>query len=327
MLFKARQIQPQLVQWRREFHRYPELGFREKRTAARVAEILTGLGCQVRTGVGKTGVIGDLGPLDGSAEGRLVAIRSELDALPIVEANEVSYASETVGQMHACGHDSHMAMVLGAASLLAQGKLPGRVRFLFQPSEEVNDSEGVSGAPRMIADGGLEGVSMIIALHVEPATPVGQIRIAEGPFSGGVDSFFATIYGKGGHGAWPHETNDPILIAAHVILALNGIVSRRLDPFMPAVVSLGSIHAGRFENVIPDRVEISGTIRFMEPDIQKQIHGELERALKIANALGGDAELNIVAGNPPMINERQTTRLIQAVTAWRALDGLPGNGK
>ena len=153
-----------------------------------------------------------------------------MDALPIMEANRVSYASENPGFMHACGHDAHTAMALGAAALLAKERFPGTVRFLHQPAEEVNDEEGISGAPRMIAAGALDGMDLVIGLHVDPTTPVGDIRVAAGSCSGGVDSFFATINGRGGHGASPQEVVDPIHITGHVILALHGIVSRRLNP-------------------------------------------------------------------------------------------------
>ena len=260
ILDQTQAIETQLVQWRREFHRHPETGFREIWTASRITTILEELGYRVRTGVGKTGVVGELG------QGRpLVGIRADMDALPIMEANPVPYASEYPGFMHACGHDAHIAMALGAAALLAKEHFPGTVRFLYQPAEEVADEEGISGAPRMIADGVLDDMDLILALHVDPATPVGDIRVSSGSFSGGVDSFFATISGRGGHGARPQDVVDPIHIAGHVILALHGIVSRQLNPMTPAVVSVGRIHGGQAENVIPDQVELSGTIRFLEP--------------------------------------------------------------
>jgi len=307
MLEKARAIEPQLVAWRRLIHHHPELGFQEAHTAAWAAEILEKLGCRVRTEVGKTGVVADLGE-----GGPRIAIRADMDALPILEANEVEYASENPGIMHACGHDAHTAMVLGTAMLLAKEKFPGSVRFFIQPSEEANDSEGLSGAPRMIQDGAMEGVDRVIALHVDPATPVGEIRLASGPSSGGVDSFFATIFGKGGHGASPHTGIDPIYITGHVLLALHGIVSRRLSPFAPAVVTVGSLHGGRAENVIPDRVELSGTIRFLEKEVQAQIHTEVDRALSIARLMGGDFDLNIQAGTPPMINDPGVVQVMSA---------------
>jgi amidohydrolase len=213
--------------------------------------------------------------------------------------------------MHACGHDAHTAMALGAAKLLSQLQINGRVRFIFQPSEEVNDAEGLSGAPRMIADGVLRDVDMVIAQHVDPATPVGEIRLGAGPASGGVDSFFARIIGKGGHGARPQEAIDPIYISAFVILGLNGIVSRKLHPFDPAVVSIGSIHGGQAENVIPRHVELSGTLRFTEPKVQKQVHAEIRRAFELARPFGGEYELRFETGNPPMINHPDAVAVIR----------------
>jgi amidohydrolase len=298
MLEKARAIAPQLVAWRRLIHHHPELGFQEAHTAARVASVLEEMGWSVRTGVGKTGLVAELG-----AGKPVIAVRADMDALPILEANEVPYASENPGIMHACGHDAHTAMVLGVAALLRDEKFSGAMRLFIQPSEEANDREGLSGAPRMILDGAMQDVDRVIALHVDPATSVGSIRLGSGPSSGGVDSFFATIYGKGGHGASPHTGVDPIYITGHVLLALHGIVSRRLDPFAPAVVSIGSLHGGQAENVIPDRVELSGTIRFLSKEVQAQIHQEIERALSIARLMGGDYVLEIQKGTPPMIND------------------------
>lgn len=308
MLNKAIEIQQQLSDWRRDFHMHPELGFNEVRTSAKVAEVMEQFGYRIRRGVGRTGIVADLG------EGKpIIAIRADMDALPLQETNQVPYASQNPGVMHACGHDSHMAMALGAAALLLREKFPGTIRFLFQPSEEVADAEGLSGAPRMIADGAMEGVDMVIATHVEATTPAGAVRIKAGPASGGVDSWYGEIVGKGGHGAHPHETIDPFYIAAHVILALNGIVSRRLDPFDPAVVSIGSLNGGFTENVIPERVKITGTLRYTEKKVQEQIHAEIRRAFEIARTLGGEYELKIEIGAPPMINSPQASNLIAAV--------------
>jgi amidohydrolase len=310
MLEKAQKIAEQLTAWRRDFHMHPELGFNENRTAGIVAETLEQLGCRVRRGVGRTGVVADLG------EGKpLIALRADIDALPLDEANQVPYASQIPGVMHACGHDAHTAMALGAATLLAQEKFRGTVRFLFQPSEEVADGEGLSGAPRMIADGALEGVDMVVAQHVDPGTPVGRIRVSTGPASGGVDSWFGSVIGKGGHGARPNDSIDPFYLTAHVILALNAIVSRRLDPFDPAVVSLGSLHGGQTENVIPERVELSGTLRYTQARVQKQIHSEIERAFQVVCPLGGDYRLRFEIGTPPMHNHPTAVEMIESAAA------------
>ncbi|MBM3153236.1 MAG: amidohydrolase, partial [Chloroflexi bacterium] len=267
MLERGRELQNQLSAWRRDFHMHPELGFQEVRTAGRVAETLEGLGWRTRRGVGRTGVTADLGSGEPS-----IAIRADMDALPLQEANDVPYRSQNPGVMHACGHDAHTAIGLGVASLLKGEQFPGMVRLVFQPSEETGDEQGLSGAPRMVADGALEGMQAVIALHVEPDTPTGAITIEPGPASGGVDSWFGDVIGVGGHGAYPENCLDPFHLAAHVILALNAIVSRRLDPFQPAVVSIGSFNGGETENVIPERVHLTGTLRYVEKGVQEQIH-------------------------------------------------------
>ncbi len=308
MIGKARAIQAELSAWRRDFHMHPELGFQETRTAARVAEILDSLGWRVRRGVGRTGVVAELG--SGSP---IAAIRADMDALPIQEENLVPYTSQHPGVMHACGHDAHTAMALGVAALLRQETFPGTVRLLFQPAEEVGDEDGISGAPRMIEDKAMQGVDFIIAQHIDPRTPVGSIRIGAGPASGGVDSWFGEIIGRGGHGARPHQTVDPFYLAAHVILALNAIVSRRLFPFDPAVVSIGSLNGGFTENVIPERVRITGTLRYTEKHVQEKIHTEIKRSFELARTLGGDYKLYIEIGSPPMINHLVAVDLITAV--------------
>jgi amidohydrolase len=307
MLKQSHNLQEDIIEWRREFHMHPELGFHELRTSTRVAEELEKLGYRVRRGVGRTGVVAELG----GPGGRCIAIRADMDALPILEANEVPYRSQNDGTMHACGHDSHTAMALGAATLLAREQFPGRVRFLFQPSEEVADEQGVSGAPRMIEDGALQGVDMIIALHVAPATPVGDVHINAGPSSGGVDSWFGRIIGKGGHGAYPDRTVDPFYLATHVMVALNAIVSRRLHPFAPAVVSIGRLNGGFTENVIPEHIDISGTLRYTEESVHQQIQQEIRRAFELARSLGGDYELRFEIGGPPVINHPDASHLLE----------------
>ncbi len=308
MLNQAKELQEKLSGYRHDFHKFPEVGFQEYRTSTKVVEILTSLGCRVQQNVGKTGVVGELG------QGLpIVAIRADMDALPLQEDNHTEYTSQKPGVMHACGHDAHTAILLGVAELLSKEEnLLGTVRFLFQPAEEVGDDEGISGAPRMIQDGAMEGgVGMVIALHVSAHVPVGQIQIGAGPSSGGVDSFRASIIGMGGHGARPHETVDPIYLSAYVILALHGIVSRRLNPYDPAVVSIGSIHAGNAENVIPNQVDILGTLRYTQHKVQEQIHAEIKKAFGVAKSLGGDYTLKFEIGSPPMINDEKVVNLIK----------------
>lgn len=306
MLKQAHAISEELIEWRRDFHMHPEIGFELQRTSKIVADELEKMGYRVRRGVGKTGVVAEIGE-----GGRMVAIRADMDALPILEQNEFEYASKHTGAMHACGHDSHTAMALGAALLLAKEKLPGRVRFLFQPCEETTDEEGLSGAQRMAAEGAMDGVDYVLAQHVDPLRPVGTMGINAGPNSGGVDNWYATISGKGGHGAHPNKTVDPFHLMSHVIIALNGIVSRRIDPFEPAVVSIGAINGGHTENVIPESVKMMGTLRFTDEAVHQQIHEEMKRAFEIVKALGGKYELRFEIGGPPMINDKLVADMIE----------------
>ncbi len=308
MLKQAHAISEELIEWRRDFHMHPETGFDVHRTAGIVADELEKMGYKVKRGVGKTGVVAEIGE-----GGKMVAIRADMDALPLQELNDSEFKSTVENKMHACGHDSHTAMALGAARILAKENLNGRIRFLFQPCEESADEEGKSGAVRMSEEGAMEGVDYVIAQHVDPTQPVGTIAINAGPCSGGVDSWFATIKGKGGHGAYPHTTVDPFFLLAHIIIALNGIVSRRLDPFAPAVVSIGSVNGGFTENVIPDSIRITGTLRFTTPEAQKQIHDEIKRAFEVAKALGGDYELKLEIGSPPMINDERVSMMMEEV--------------
>lgn len=307
MLKQAHAISEELIEWRRDFHMHPEIGFELHRTSKIVADELEKMGYRVKRGVGKTGVVAEIGE-----GGKVIAIRADMDALPILEQNEFEYASRNPGAMHACGHDSHTAMALGAALLLSKEKLPGRVRFLFQPCEETTDDEGKSGAQRMSAEGAMDGVDYVIAQHVDPTSPVGTVGINAGPSSGGVDSWYAEIKGIGGHGAHPDKTIDPFFLLAHVILALNGIVSRRIHPFEPAVVSIGSISGGFTENVIPESVKLSGTLRFTDEAVHRQIHAEMKRAFEITRALGGDYELRYEIGGPPMINDMLVSGVIES---------------
>ena len=307
MIKQSHAISEELIEWRRDFHMHPEIGFDLHRTSKIVADELEKMGYRVRRGVGKTGVVAEIGE-----GGKLVAIRADMDALPILEQNEAEYVSQIPGAMHACGHDAHTAMALGAAFLLSKEKLPGRVRFLFQPCEETADEEGKSGAQRMAAEGAMDGVDYVIAQHVDPSHHVGTIGINAGPCSGGVDTWFATITGKGGHGAHPDQTIDPFHLMAHVILGLNGIVSRRIDPFQPAVVSIGAVNGGFTENVIPDQLKLSGTVRFTNEEVQMRIREEMTRVFDVTRLMGGDYELKFQYGGPPMINDEMVSEMIEA---------------
>ena len=308
MLDKAMALQEKLVAWRREIHMHPELGFQEQATARLVADQLAELGLEVQTGVGKTGVVAYLG------EGRpAIGIRADMDALPIQEENDVPDASQTPGVMHACGHDGHTAMLLGVAEILSQmpDRPAGQVRFIFQPSEEKSDSENKSGGLRMVEEGALEGLDAVVALHVASEQPAGKVQIGAGYVTAAEDSFFITLTGTGGHGAYPHQGIDPIFILAQVLNAINGIRARRIDPTKPATLSIGSIHAGAVTNVIPSKVEISGTIRTYDEETRARMKSELTRSLEVARALGGDYQLVLKSGYPATYNDPSVATLIQ----------------
>ena len=307
---QARALEAQVTTWRRDIHMYPELGFQERRTAQLVADALQGMGIRVETGIGKIGVVGHLG------EGRpAIGIRADMDALPLQEMNDAPYASKTPNIMHACGHDAHTAILLAVAKLLSQmeDRPAGEIRFLFQPSEEIGDYEGKSGATRMIEDGALEGLDAVIALHVASDIPSGQIEIQSGYALAAVDTFDATIHGEGCHGAYPHLGEDPIFILAQVINAIHGIRARRVNPVRPVVISIGSVHAGDAPNIIPHDVHITGTIRSYDDETRQQLLDELERALGVTRALGGDYALRIEEGNAPMYNDPDVAETIRLV--------------
>lgn len=308
MLSRAQHILPRLVDIRRELHRHPELSFQERETARRIAALLSDLGLQPHTGIGKTGVVADLG--QGSP---VVALRADMDALPIQEENDVPYASEMPGVMHACGHDVHMASLLGAAILLRETPFAGTVRFIFQPSEEGQDEENKSGAMRMVEEGVMEGVDAIFGMHVDDATEVGTAGVRAGPVMAAADEFHIVVKGRGSHGAYPHKGLDPVTLAANVVTALNQIVSRRISPMEAAVVTVGSIHGGTKANIIPDEVELKGTIRSFAPDVREALLREIERACEVARALGGGYTLSISEGYPATANDEKLTALAQQV--------------
>jgi amidohydrolase len=315
MLDRARALQEELVRLRRDIHANPELGFEEHRTAALVADTLQEIGgISVKTGVGRTGVVGELG----DADGPIIGIRADMDALPIEQIGDQPYRSTKPGVMHACGHDAHTAMLLGAAHLLrerfaAEG-LKGRVRFLFQPSEEKWDkADGKSGASRMIDDGALQGVDAVIALHVDSLAPVGTVSLRSGWVSAAVDTYNGYILGTGGHGAYPHNGTDPTFMALPVLTALHGIRARRIHPMASGVVSVGILRGGDAPNVIPSEVFVSGTIRTYDEEVRATIHRELEAAFALARGMGGDYRLEIDRGYPAGYNDERVTGWLDAV--------------
>lgn len=303
MLKKAKALHDELIRLRRDIHANPELGFQEFRTAALVADTLTELGIEVQTGVGRTGVVGQIGTGDGPT----IAIRADMDALPIQEKPDVPYKSRNAGVMHACGHDSHTAMLLGVAHLLkqslAEGNWHGNVRFLFQPSEEAFDEKGVSGATAMIADGALEGVDATIALHIISSEPAGQLRFQDGFAMANVDSFQAWIRGDGGHGAYPHAGSDPLHMLSLILPAIYAIPSRRINPLRGCVVSVGQISGGAAPNVIPNEVYLQGTIRSFDDDVREQLQVEVENAFKLSEQMGGSYQFQLTKGYPALYND------------------------
>lgn len=316
MLQKAQAIADEIVRLRREIHRHPELAFEEVRTAKLVADTLREIGgIDVRTEVGITGVVGTLGTGDGPT----IAIRADMDALPIPEANDAPYVSQNPGKMHACSHDAHTAMLLGVAHLLKQefatSDLRGTVRFLFQPAEEDEGDQPCSGAPMMIKDGALDGVDAVIALHVDSTQLLGQCTVREGPSSAAVDSFRAWITASGGHGAYPHEATDPLWMLGPVLMALHGIVARRIDPMKAAVVSLGQIHGGAASNVIPAEVFMEGTLRSFDPQVREQLLAEVEKALAVAHAFGGAYRMDVTRGYPAGHNDPRVTGWLASTVA------------
>jgi len=313
---RAQALAPELVQIRRDIHAHPELAFQEKRTSALVAKRLKEMGYRIRTGVGLTGVIAELG----SGKGKTVALRADMDALPIQESNDVPYRSQHDGVMHACGHDAHVTCLLGAARLLAEaageGDLPeGRIRLLFQPSEETTDTENVGGARRMIEDGAMKGVDAVIGLHVASESPTGQILFRDGALMAGNDTLHGVVRGANAHAALPHEGKDAIVLASQVILAAQTIVSRGIDPLQPGVLTFGVIQGGTAENILASEVRLQGTLRYFDDAVRSALHMGLRQAFALADALGGAGQLEIRDGNPPVVNDARLTALVRQAAA------------
>ena len=312
----------------REFHRNPELSFEEFETARKISLYLQDLGYKVTEGVGRTGLTARI---EGDQSGPNIAIRADIDGLPIQEETGLSYASSADGKMHACGHDVHITCALGAARLLAglKDSLKGSVTMIFQPAEELN-----RGAKEMVKEGVLEtnGIDMIFGLHNHPEIPVGKVALKEGPLMAAVDRIEITITGKGGHGGLPHRDMDPIVATASMIMNLQTIVSRNINPLDSAVISIGTIHGGTRNNIIPDKVELTGTVRTFAPEVRNSIEEKIRRVVEnTAATLQCKGELTYIYEIPPVINQALPTgiveRAIEAVVDKEAIvEPTPSTG-
>ncbi len=301
---EAQALRDELVARRRDFHRHPELAFEEVRTAGVVAGALRDLGLEVRAGVGKTGVVG---LLEGAHDGPTVLIRADMDALPIHEENNVEYASTAPGKMHACGHDGHTAVALAVARMLNahRDRMAGRVQFVFQPAEET-----AGGAQAMIDDGALDGLNPAVSLglHFWSGLETGKLAIAEGPIMAAADIFRVKVRGYGGHGGAPHETRDPVVAAAQIIVALQSIVSRNISPLDAAVLSIGRVHAGEGFNVIPGEADMRGTLRTYRPEVRETLIARMDAVVSgVAAAMGCEATLEVESLAPPVRNDPTVT--------------------
>ncbi len=317
----AAAVQPQVVEWRRWFHQNPELSNREFNTSARIAEILRGMGLEPRTGIAHTGVVA---VIEGGLPGPLVAIRTDIDGLPVVEQTGLPFAStvrgeyngQDVGVMHACGHDNHMAMVLGAAKVLndMKAELPGSVMLIFQPAEE-GPPAGEDGGASMMLDEGIFADRMpaaVFGMHVGISIPGGQFAVKPGPMMAAADRYQITVKGKQTHGARPWDGVDPIVVASQIVLGLQTIASRQVDVTKaPSIISVGRISGGIRNNVIPDKVEIEGTIRTFDPDMRDYIHKAVERTARlIAESAGAEIDFELEQGPPSLQNDAELTSLV-----------------
>ncbi|GKY87728.1 M20 aminoacylase family protein [Sinisalibacter aestuarii] len=304
ILNRINDLADEIAAWRHDFHAHPELMYEEHRTAARVAELLRSFGVdEVATGLGKTGVVGII---RGSRPGATIGLRADMDALPIEEASEAEYASQQPGKMHACGHDGHTAMLLGAAKYLAETRdFAGSVAVIFQPAEE-----GGAGGLAMAKDGLFERwpIEKVFALHNLPGFPEGQVLTRPGPLLASVDMFDITLTGAGGHAAWPHTTSDPLVAAAQVLSAVQAIVSRETGPLQSAVVSFTQMHAGNAYNVIPTEAHLAGTIRTLDPDLRDMASRRLEEiATGVGQALGVTVSVRIDRVTGVVMNDPELT--------------------
>ncbi|SEB44071.1 M20 family metallopeptidase [Paenibacillus sp. GP183] len=305
------EIFEEMVGWRRYLHQHPELSFQEERTAAFIADHLTSWGIEVRTNVGGHGLVGYL---KGNHPGPVVALRADIDALPIQDEKLCEYTSKKAGVMHACGHDAHTSTLLGIAKIAGKHRdtINGSLVFLFQHAEEISPG----GAKSMIADGALDGVDAVYGVHLWTPFPVGHVYCKEGPVMAAPDEFVIRIKGKGGHGGLPHQTVDSVTVGAHLVVNLQSIVSRQVDPTEPCVVSVGSIHAGNAFNVIAETCELSGTVRTFDPLLQQDVKKRIEQiTASTCEMFGAECELQYKFGYPPVINDVNEAKRFQRVAA------------
>lgn len=310
------EIQQKLVDFRRDIHKHPELSWQEERTSAKVCAFLDDLNISYTSGVGETGVIADI---PGQHDGPIIALRGDMDALPVHEETGLSFSSETDGVMHACGHDGHTAILLGAAKLLIGNEPPLLpVRLIFQPAEET-----ALGAKRMIQEGVLKGVAMIFGGHIDRHYPCGTIVVTEGAVNASSDKFTIEITGQGGHAARPHEAIDAVVMGSLLVMAIQTIVSREVNPAHPSVVSIGRFSAGTAGNVIAGQAILEGSIRAQDPEVREHLHRSIYRIAESTGQLH-DAEIkvNIKHGPPPLINSKEMTDL-----AHRAAVNTVGEAK
>ena len=301
---EIKDIEKNIIDWRRDFHQYPELGFDEHRTSKIIGEALKEMGLAPQMNVGKTGVTADLT----FGEGPTIALRADMDALPMQETSGLDFSSKHDGVMHACGHDGHMAMLLGAAKVLTQNgdSFNGTVRFIFQPAEE-----GAGGARYMIEDGCLDGVDEIYGIHVWNYQPVGEVGITDGPVLAAADMFEINIKGIGGHGAAPQGTIDAVVVASHLVQALQTIVSRNTNPLESTVVTIGTINGGHNFNIIADEVTLSGTARAYTEENRNLIKTRMAEIIDgVAKTFGAEISFDYEDGYPPTINHTDPTNKV-----------------
>ncbi len=307
-------ISDDLIGWRRELHAYPELSHQEKRTSEFVHRILRDeFGIEtIRTGVGGYGIVAEI---DSGRPGAAIGLRADMDALPIQESVACDFASQNPGVMHACGHDAHTAMLLGAARILKgmadDGEFNGKVRLIFQPAEEALNAQGKSGGRMMVEEGVMEGLSMVIGQHVSPAIEAGKMSFQRGHITASSDSFEITVHGQSAHGATPQQGVDASVIAAALIQAIQQNIRRRIAPVETGLITLGKIHGGTARNIIADKVEMSGTIRAFDPAVRQKLIDELRQVCGIAEAMGGRASVRIIEGYPPGFNDPAMTDLAE----------------